>query len=87
MGRRGTPELGDRDEPFLADREAMLLAFHGAVTLGRTLDEGWIRMETLEHAARIRFDARVLGRVTALDPGAVAQLEAPRARSLRERDV
>jgi len=86
-GTPGTPEIGDRVEPFLADHEAMLLANHGAVTLGRTLDEAWIRMETLEHAARILFGARVLGRVTALDPGAVAQLEALRARSRRERDV
>jgi ribulose-5-phosphate 4-epimerase/fuculose-1-phosphate aldolase len=39
------------------------------------------------HAARIHAGARVLGRVTALDPGAVARLEALRARSLRERDV
>jgi len=55
--------------------------------VGPVPDEAWIRMETLEHAARILFGARVLGRVTALDPGAVAQLEALRARSLRERDV
>jgi L-fuculose-phosphate aldolase len=86
-GMPGTPEMGDRVEPFLADHEAMLLANHGAVTLGRTLDEAWIRMETLGHTARIHFGARVLGRVTALDPGAVARLKALRARSLRERDV
>lgn len=87
MGRRGRPTWATAIEPFLADHEAMRLANDGAVTLGRTLDEAWIRIETLAHAARMLFDARVLGRVTALDPGAVAQLEALRARSLRERDV
>lgn len=86
-GTPGTSEMGDRVEPYLEGHEAFLLANHGAVTLGRTLDEAWIRMETLEHAARILLSARLLGRVTALNPGAVAQLQALRARSLRERDV
>ncbi|MGH7539084.1 MAG: class II aldolase/adducin family protein [Gemmatimonadales bacterium] len=86
-GTPGTPEMGDRVEPYLERHDALLLANHGAVTLGRSLDEAWIRMETLEHAARIVFGARALGRVTALDPRAVAQLEALRARTTRERDV
>jgi len=59
-GMPGTPELGDRVEPFLAEHNALLLANHGAVTMGSTLDQAWIRMETLEHAARIVFTARVL---------------------------
>ena len=52
-GQAGTPELGDRVVPFLEGHNALLLAKHGAVTLGATLDEAWIRMETLEHSARI----------------------------------
>jgi len=60
-GTAGTPELGDRVEPFLAEHNALLLANHGAVTMGSTLDQAWIRMETLEHAARIILTARVLG--------------------------
>ena len=59
-GTPGTPELGDRVEPFLAEHNALLLAKHGAVTMGSTLDQAWIRMETLEHAARIIFTARAL---------------------------
>jgi L-fuculose-phosphate aldolase len=57
----------------------MLLANHGAVTLGRTLEEAWIRMETLEHSARILLGARLLGRVTELTPDVVARLDALRA--------
>jgi L-fuculose-phosphate aldolase len=79
FGMPGTPELGDRIEPYLASHQALLLANHGAVTLGRTLEEAWIRMETLEHAARILLGARLLGRVNELNPDAVAQLEALRA--------
>jgi len=52
-GKAGTPELGDRVVPFLKEHNALLLAKHGAVTMGSTLDEAWIRMETLEHSARI----------------------------------
>lgn len=83
----GTPAVGDGVEPYLEGHNALLLANHGAVTMGRTLDEAWIRMETLEHGARILFGARLLGRVTELEPAAVAQLEALRARALQERNV
>lgn len=83
----GTSALGDAVEPYLEGHNALLLANHGAVTMGRTLEQAWIRMETLEHAARIMFGARLLGRVTELEPGAVAQLEALRARSRQERHV
>ena len=61
FGRPGTPELGDRVVPFLEGHNALLLANHGAVTLGRTLDEAWIRMESLEHCAKIIVAARAIG--------------------------
>ena len=57
FGQSGTTELGDRVLPYLEGCNAMLLAKHGAVTLGGTLDEAWIRMETLEHSARIILTA------------------------------
>ncbi len=83
----GTKAIGDAVERFLEGHNALLLANHGAVTMGRTLEEAWIRMETLEHGARILFGARLLGRVTELKPGAVAQLDALRARPVQERNV
>jgi L-fuculose-phosphate aldolase len=73
-GTPGTSEVVDRLEPHLAGHEAWLLANHGAVTVGATLDAAWIRMESLEHAARIVFAARTLGRVNELSPEAVARL-------------
>jgi len=78
-GTPGTPELGDRVEPYLAEHDALLLANHGAVTMGRTLDQAWIRMESLEHAARIVVAARTVGQPQPLDPAAV--------RKLREKDA
>ena len=61
FGRPGTPELGDRVVPYLAGHHALLLANHGAVTMGPTLDEAWIRTESLEHCARIIVAARAIG--------------------------
>jgi len=86
-GTPGSPELGDRVEPFIAGHDALLLANHGAVTVGATLDAAWIRMESLEHAARIIFTARALGGPVELSGDAVARLEAQRAAARRERDA
>lgn len=71
----GTPALGDAAVPFLARSEAVLLANHGALTWGPSLDLAQIRMESLEHAARILLTARMLGRVTPLTPDQVHALE------------
>ncbi|MFQ5702982.1 MAG: class II aldolase/adducin family protein [Gemmatimonadales bacterium] len=74
-GTPGTPELGDALEPYIADYDAVVLANHGAVTMGTTLDDARIRMESLEHAAKIIFTARMLGKVLPLDPAQVRHLE------------
>jgi L-fuculose-phosphate aldolase len=87
FGMPGTPELGDRIEPYLEGHDALLLANHGAVTMGRTLDEAWIRMESLEHSARIIAAARGIGRPQPLEPGVVERLEALRALARRETDA
>lgn len=74
-GTPGTPELGDQIEPYLADFSVLVLANHGAVAMGPTLTDALIRMESLEHAAKIILTARLLGRVVPLEPGQVQQLE------------
>jgi L-fuculose-phosphate aldolase len=78
FGMPGTPELGDRVVPYLKGHDALLLASHGAVTLGATLDEAWIRMESLEHAARIIVAARAIGEPQPLPAGVVERLKAQR---------
>ncbi len=62
----GTPALGDAVEPYIPGRAALLLANHGAVTWGSDLAQARIRMESLEHGARILLGARSLGRITRL---------------------
>ena len=84
FGMPGTPELGDRVVPYLEGHDALLLANHGAVTMGSSLDEAWIRMESLEHAARIIYAARAIGRPQQLDARSVERLEAFRAQTRRE---
>jgi L-fuculose-phosphate aldolase len=76
FGMPGTPELGDHIVPYLEDRrhQALLLANHGAVTLGKTLDEAWIRMESLEHSARIIAAAQAVGEPKPLTAQAVERL-------------
>jgi len=73
-GTSGTPDLGDEVVPFLDKHDALLLANHGAVTMGRTLDEAWIRMESLEHGARIILAARQIGQPQPLSLEAIRVL-------------
>ncbi|HET8835086.1 MAG TPA: class II aldolase/adducin family protein [Gemmatimonadales bacterium] len=76
----GTPALGDALEPFLEGCDAVLLANHGAVTWGPTLASARIRMESLEHAARILLAARSLGQVIRLTPEQMHDLERMRGK-------
>ena len=71
----GTPALGDVVEPLLSHHVAVLLANHGAVTWGPDLATARIRMESLEHSAKILLTARLLGRTTRLSPDQIAALE------------
>lgn len=68
--------------PYLGQANALILDRHGALTLGRDLNEAWHRMEALEHAAKILHAAYALGPVAALSPVESSKLEAL-ARRLR----
>ncbi len=78
FGMSGTPQLGDQVVPYLAKHDALLLANHGAVTMGGTLDEAWIRMESLEHSARIIMAARQIGQPQPLSLDAIRVLQRQR---------
>ncbi|MDX6770273.1 MAG: class II aldolase/adducin family protein, partial [Elusimicrobiota bacterium] len=74
----GTPALGAAAEPFLAKHDAVLLAQHGALTLGKDPWEAYLLMEKVEHAAVILKAARDLAgseqAVKSLTPQQVADL-------------
>lgn len=63
----GTDLLGEALAPVIPDHDAFLLKNHGVVTVGKDLDEAYFRMETVEHYARILFQAQQLGKIGRLD--------------------
>jgi len=56
-----TEGLADRVATSLGDHAAVLLANHGAVTVGPDVRSAYYRMETLEQASRIQLYADLLG--------------------------
>jgi L-fuculose-phosphate aldolase len=78
FGTPSTPELAERVAAAIPSAHALLLANHGALTVGETLWRAWERMETLEQYARIALVARLLGSPHELSSEAVSALEALR---------
>jgi L-fuculose-phosphate aldolase len=77
----GTAELGTSLMPLFRAHDVVLLAHHGAVALGRTLQDAHFAMESLEHGARMIHLARQLGGVVTLDAAACEALRAARRRA------
>lgn len=62
--RYGTPSTNDLPlsiEPYIEYSWAYLLQNHGALTLGKDLDDAYYKMEKLEHTAETIYKARQLG--------------------------
>jgi L-fuculose-phosphate aldolase len=59
----GTKAVPDAVAPFIKTHNAFLLRNHGVVTIGRTLEEAYNRLETVEHFAKILHLATQLGAV------------------------
>ena len=70
----GSPELAAAVAAAAAGADAILLANHGALTLGRSPAEALERMETLERCAVIALMARVLGGGRPLPAPEIARL-------------
>ena len=68
----GTPELAKNAVSALADKFAVLLANHGAVTCGKTLGEAMTAAELVEKAAQIFSWAQMLGGAVPLSAEDVA---------------
>lgn len=61
------------------DVDALVIANHGVVTFGDDLEQAFLRMELVEHWARILLTAQQLGGVQALPEADVQKLLAARA--------
>ena len=57
-----TSELPDAVRKYIKAHDGMLLANHGALTVGPDLFAAYYKMETIEHFAKISLVARMLGR-------------------------
>ena len=69
-----TTEVTDALRPLVGAANAVVMDRHGALTMGRTLEEAYNRLETLEHTAKITHAARALGPVTPLPEAEVEKL-------------
>lgn len=58
----------------IAQHDAMLMAYHGSLTVGGDVWQAYLRLETLEHTALIVHNAMQLGPVAPLNPAQVAAL-------------
>ena len=70
-----TDNLAAKVAEAILDHDAVLLANHGAVTVGPDLRTAYYRMETLEETARIFLYAELLGGGKPLPRGAVETLK------------
>ncbi len=73
-----TSELPAAVRRYVRAHDGMLLANHGALTLGADLFAAYYKMETIEHFARISLVARLLGR-----ENLIAREEVDRLQQLR----
>lgn len=85
----GTLEVPESIRQAVKTHDALILAHHGSLTVGRTLWEAYLRLERVEQTAQITLAAHELGRVQSLSPQAVEKLAAMRRELLQRqgRDV
>lgn len=70
-----TKELPEAVRKYVKAHDGMLLANHGALTLGADLFSAYYKMETIEHFANISFVARMLGGERLLSRDEVLRLQ------------
>ena len=77
-GTPSTDELADAVVGPIRNYDALLLANHGALTAGSSLEQAEERMYQLEHFAEVSLVAEMLGGPRAFSPEEVARLSALR---------
>jgi L-fuculose-phosphate aldolase len=70
-----TSELPRAVRKYIKAHDGMLLANHGALTVGGDLFAAYYKMETIEHFARISLVARLLGRENLIAREEVVRLQ------------
>jgi L-fuculose-phosphate aldolase len=70
----GTSEVPAAIREFIREYDAILLARHGAMTMGREVMDAYNKMEKLEHTARVVLAARLQGALPPLPEAEVEKL-------------
>src|SRR3982751_2874120 len=70
-----TKELPEAVRRYIKAHDGMLLANHGALTVGTDLYSAYYKMETIEHFAHISLVARMLGRENLISREEVVRLQ------------
>lgn len=70
----GTERLAEMVAEAIQDHDAALLQNHGAITVGRNLEEACGLMEALEWTAKVLWLAKALGNAIPLSPSEIARL-------------
>jgi L-fuculose-phosphate aldolase len=70
----GTAEVPEAIREYVQEYDAILLARHGAMTVGRDVVDAYNKMEKLEHTARVVLAARLQGPLPPLSAAEVEKL-------------
>jgi len=70
-----TRELPEAVRKYIRAHDGMMLANHGALTVGGDLYSAYFKMETVEHFAKISLVARLLGRENLISREEVMRLQ------------
>lgn len=65
--KAGSKELGEVIIPYLKDKNACLLANHGVIAVGKTMEEAFLAAEYVEDAAKIYYYSKTSGVPVILD--------------------
>jgi len=70
-----TDEIPESVAPYVKDYDAIMLANHGLVTFGSTLEEAYFKTEKVEHIAEISYYSKMLGGAKELTQEQVKKLD------------
>jgi len=73
-GKPGGVEIVEPMRPLIAEYDAILMANHGVVTMGKDVMDAHFKMETVEHFAKIALVAHQLGDIKTLGKDEVGDL-------------
>ena len=67
-------ENRDAIRHLISEHDGIMLAYHGSLTVASNVWEAYMRLETLEHTAKIMFMAHQLGNIIPLPPYQINKL-------------